>query len=152
MRFERANVLAVSSSGGHWEQLLLASAGCAKDDILFVVTKAELPVQAGLARSRVVGDCNRDQPLQLLKCILQCVGIVISTRPKVVISTGAAPGLICIVLGRLVGARTIWIDSVANVEKMSLSGKMAGYVANIWLTQWEHLSSSEGPRFEGQVL
>jgi UDP-N-acetylglucosamine:LPS N-acetylglucosamine transferase len=73
-------------------------------------------------------------------------------RPDVVISTGAAPGLLGLILGRLFGAKAIWIDSVANSEKLSMSGKIAGYVADLWITQWSHLSSKSGPRHFGSVL
>jgi hypothetical protein len=73
-------------------------------------------------------------------------------RPDVVISTGAAPGYIAIRLGRLLGARTMWIDSIANVEEMSLSGSKALRCAGLCLTQWEHLARPDGPHYKGAVL
>jgi hypothetical protein len=73
-------------------------------------------------------------------------------RPDVVISTGAAPGFLALRLGRLLGARTIWVDSVANGEELSMSGKLAGRYADLWLTQWEHLAHEGGPQFRGNVL
>ena len=78
--------------------------------------------------------------------------IVIKVRPDVVISTGAAPGCLAIRFGKLLGARTIWIDSIANVERLSMSGGLARRHADLWLTQWAHLSSDEGPAFRGTVL
>ena len=73
-------------------------------------------------------------------------------RPDVVISTGAAPGYFAIRLGNLFGARTIWVDSVANVEELSLSGQKAGPHAKLWLTQWAHLARENGPHHRGSVL
>jgi UDP-N-acetylglucosamine:LPS N-acetylglucosamine transferase len=73
-------------------------------------------------------------------------------RPNFIISTGAAPGVIALAVGKLFGARTIWLDSIANTEKLSLSGKIAGKFVDLWLTQWEHLSSDRGPKFWGSVL
>lgn len=58
----------------------------------------------------------------------------------------------CLLAGKLTGKRTIWIDSVANVEKLSLSGKLAGHIATLWLTQWQHLSRPDGPHYAGAVL
>jgi hypothetical protein len=52
----------------------------------------------------------------------------------------------------LLGARTIWIDSIANVEELSLSGRRIGKHAHLWLTQWPHLAAPGGPRYEGSVL
>jgi UDP-N-acetylglucosamine:LPS N-acetylglucosamine transferase len=148
----KVRVVAVASGGGHWEQLLLVSEAFKDEDILFVTTKEELLKHAGITNGRVVPDCNRDHPLLVLKSIASCMNIIFSTRPHVVISTGAAPGLICLALGRLIGANTIWLDSFANVERLSMSGKMARYFAKVWLTQWEHLSTAKGPRYMGQLL
>ncbi|QPB22386.1 glucuronosyltransferase [Rhizobium sp. 007] len=145
-------ILAVASSGGHWQQLLLLSE--AFDDLspVFVTTKDELLRQSGKTNGFVVEDCNRNQPLRVVRCLLQCARIVLSLRPKVILSTGAAPGLICIAFGRMIGAKTIWIDSFANVEQLSMSGKLARFLCNRWVTQWEHLSSGSGPSFHGALL
>ena len=149
---KRADIVAVASSGGHWEQLLLLSSAFAGMNVLFVTTKQELLDQAGLANGKVVSDCNRDRPWETAKCLLQCARVIFSVRPKMVVSTGAAPGLLCLVMGKLIGAKTIWIDSFANVEKLSLSGKLAGYFVNTQLTQWQHLAGPGGPRYEGELL
>lgn len=71
--------------------------------------------------------------------ILQMLWLVLKFRPDVVITTGAAPGLVALQIGKLFGARTVWIDSLANAEKISLSGKLAERYADLWLTQWPHL-------------
>ena len=78
--------------------------------------------------------------------------IMLRERPDVIISTGAAPGLLAVVLGKLMGARTLWLDSIANADRLSLSGKLAGRYANLWLTQWPHLAGVDGPSFRGAVL
>ncbi len=145
-------VMAVASSGGHWQQLLLVSEAFEDMNPVFVTTKPELLAQAGKTNGYAVNDCNRNQPLLTLKCVLQCARLVFTLRPAVIISSGAAPGLICIALGRLIGAKGIWIDSFANVEQLSMSGKMARYIANRWITQWEHLSTEKGPYFHGALL
>ncbi|MCX8998431.1 UDP-N-acetylglucosamine transferase subunit ALG14 [Rhizobiaceae bacterium BDR2-2] len=125
---------------------------CPPEKTLFVTTDPELLRAAGKENGIVVGDCNRNEPLETAKTFLQCAKIVFLHRPKVIISTGAAPGLLCLALGKFIGAKRIWIDSFANVEQLSLSGQMAKYVADIWLTQWEHLSRPEGPRYIGELL
>lgn len=78
--------------------------------------------------------------------------IIWSERPDIIISTGAAPGYLALRLGRIMGARTIWLDSIANVEHLSMSGFRIGRSADLWLTQWPHLARPEGPHYEGAVL
>jgi hypothetical protein len=70
----------------------------------------------------------------------------------VIITTGAAPGYFALRVGKLFGARTIWIDSMANAETLSKSGQEVGKYADLWLTQWEHLARPQGPHYLGAVL
>jgi len=50
------------------------------------------------------------------------------------------------------GARAAWIDSIANAEELSMSGRLAGRYAKLWLTQWPHLAQAQGPYYAGAVL
>ena len=62
--------------------------------------------------------------------------IIKSERPSVVISTGAAPGILSCFWGKLLGAKVVWLDSIANTEKLSMSGRMVRPFADLVLTQW----------------
>jgi hypothetical protein len=104
------------------------------------------------AAFRVIPDCNRSHPLAAVKSALAIAWLVARERPDVVLSTGAAPGYFALRFGRMFGARTIWVDSIANAEELSLSGQKAGAIADLWLTQWEHLARNGGPRWMGNVL
>ena len=67
-------------------------------------------------------------------------------------TTGAAPGFVAIVLAKLLcGSRTVWIDTVAYTEGMSLSGRLAA-LRHAWLVQWPHLAKPGGPDYWGSVL
>jgi hypothetical protein len=88
----------------------------------------------------------------MLTCALQIAWILMKESPEVVISTGAAPGYFAVVLGRLFGARTIWVDSIANADHISMAGVRVGRHADLWLTQWPHLSRPDGPHYGGAVL
>lgn len=82
----------------------------------------------------------------------QVAFVVIRERPDAIITSGAAPGLVALRVGKWLGARTAWLDSIANVDAMSLSGQRAGPHADLLLTQWRHLASSNGPKYRGSVL
>lgn len=158
---QRTKVLAVASEGGHWVQLLRlrrAYDGCA---VAYVTSNAgyEAAVKAdAIARKQpeprffTVIEANRWHKLRLVWQLLQVCIIVARVRPDVVITTGAAVGYMAIRVGNLVGARAAWIDSIANADEMSLSGRLAGPHCDLWLTQWETLSRRGGPQFKGAVL
>ena len=47
--------------------------------------------------------------------------------------------LVCIV-AKMLGARIVWVDSIANVERLSMSGAMVRYFADLFVTQWPELT------------
>ena len=147
----RLRLLAVASGGGHWIQLLRLMPAFADYDVAFVSTLDPDSRIAG-RRYRRVHDGNRWDKIGVLRMALSLALLILRERPHVIISTGAAPGYVAVRLGRLIGARTIWVDSVANVDELSMSGRMAGRHADLWLTQWPHLARPEGPRFAGTVV
>ena len=154
-------VLAIASSGGHFVQLLRLMPAWDGCRVTIASTEPGLAseVAAQAARLdqpvpdfRVVTEANRWQKLKLIKSLAQVLRLLVFMRPDVVITTGAAPGFFALRLGGMLGARTVWLDSIANAEELSLSGKKAGRHADLWLTQWPDLARAEGPRYEGAVL
>ena len=147
-----SRILAVSSGGGHWEQLQIISASFKGHEVFFANTIAGLAEKSGVRAEAVLTDCNRNRPLDNLRCAWETFSLVRRVRPHFVISTGAAPGLFALVFGKLFGARAIWVDSVANSEQLSMSGKLAGRFVDLHLTQWEHLAQDGRPGYLGSIL
>ncbi len=146
---KKKKLLAVASQGGHLIQLLRLKPVFDRYQTSYVSNQ----YREGMGEdfSQVI-DANSDEKLKLLVLCVQMAWIVVTKRPDVVISSGAAPGLIAIMLGKMIGAKTIWIDSIANAEELSLSGKKAGAFADLWLTQWPNLVQPAGPQYQGRVL
>jgi UDP-N-acetylglucosamine:LPS N-acetylglucosamine transferase len=148
----RKKVLAVASSGGHWVQLRRVIPAFENSEIVYVTVLESYRSQVPDNKFYSVNDATRWNKLALLLLALRLAGILLKEQPDVVISTGAAPGYFAMLLGRLFGAKTIWIDSMANIEELSMSGARAGKYADLWLTQWPHLARAEGPQYGGSVL
>ena len=148
----RRKVLAVASGGGHWEQLMLLRETLEAYDVTFATTDAKIAAQRGLADADILPDCNQNTPIKALLCALVAAKIILKRRPHIVLSTGAAPGYFCLLAGRLVGAKTLWIDSVANGEELSMCGKLSKKTAHACLTQWEHLADGSAVKYKGAVL
>ena len=145
-------VLAVASAGGHWIQLLRLRDAFDGLEVVYVSTDPDYSVDVEGHRFLTVQDASRERPLLMLRTLLQSFRHVWAERPDVVISTGAAPGLFALLFGRIFGAQTIWIDSVANGEVLSMSGRLAGHLVGLWLTQWPEVASENGPFYRGSVL
>jgi len=148
----RRRVLAVASGGGHWVQLRRVMPAFDGHDVTYLTIDPTYRHDVPDARVHVVRDATRWDRLGSVRLALQVAWVVLRVRPHIVFSTGAAPGLFAIVWGRLLGARTIWLDSVANIEEVSMSGRMARRWAQLWLTQWPQLARDGGPEYAGAVF
>ena len=120
--------------------------------LVYVTTNSGYASEVAPFRFYSINDAARDSKLKLLLMAIRMAYIVIRERPEMIISTGAAPGYVALRLGRLMGARTVWVDSIANVDEMSLAGQLVRPYADLWLTQWQHLASPSGPQYAGSVL
>lgn len=154
-------IVAVASAGGHWVQLMRLRAAWEGCDVTYVTTDPGLEAvlrQEAAAQGLpaptfyIIVEGNRWQKVRLLRQLLQLLKLMLWIRPDAVISTGAAPGYFALRCGKLVRARTVWIDSVANADELSLSGRKVHKYADRWLTQWPHLAGPDGPEFLGSVL
>lgn len=149
---EPTRVLAIASGGGHWVQLMRLRPAFSGHHVVYATVKPLYRADVGDAPFHVIPDATRWSRIGLIRMSFRVARIVLCERPHVIITTGAAPGLLAIVFGKLLGVRTCWIDSVANTNQLSLSGMKARRWATRWLTQWPQLAREDGPHFVGSVL
>jgi hypothetical protein len=149
---KQLKILAVATAGGHWIQLRRMTSAFDGHRVVYVTTSSALQPEVEGCPFFVVGDASRWNKMGLVRSAANMIKILLQQRPDIVVSTGAAPGLFGIIFGKILGAQTIWVDSVANAETLSMSGKIAGRFSDLWLTQWEHLQKPGGPDYVGSVL
>ena len=148
---EKPRLLAVASGGGHWDEMLILRPAFVEYDVVYATTMAGQAERDGI-RAELVTDSNRDSnPFTSLKTLWHVLGLVRRHRPRAVVSTGAMPGFFAVLIGKLFGARTVWIDSVANAEHLSMSGKLAVRIVDLHLTQWPHLAGGK-TKYLGSIL
>jgi len=152
MRRARKRILAVSSAGGHWTELLRLRPAFAGHEVAFVTTTADCRSQVTGHRFYVVPDANARTKLKLLALVSHIIIILLKERPDVIISTGAAPGYFAIRIGYYLRARTLWLESIANADELSLSTRLIKPYADLTLTQWPHMAAPDGPYYRGSVL
>lgn len=151
---KRNKICLAASAGGHLMQLLKVAESWQGRDVFYVST---VPVVAEklerLGKTYIVGECNREHPFRTLMVMLRCFKIALKERPGVVISTGAAPGLLICVLAKLFGGKIVWLDSIANTEKLSMSGRMVRPFADLILSQWPDVAAKyKNVEFVGAVI
>ncbi|MEL6584346.1 MAG: hypothetical protein AAFQ36_10985 [Pseudomonadota bacterium] len=147
----RVKLLAVASGGGHWVQLQRLAPAFAGTELSFATSGRATAEQVSPARLFHYPDANARTPLRLIGAVLVIVWIVLRVRPDVIVSTGAAGGVIAIVAGKLIGARGLFIDSVANAQRLSLSARLLRHVSTV-VSQWPDVASDAGVDHFGSVL
>lgn len=146
----KKRILAVSSSGGHWVQLMRLRPAWDHCEAIYLTTERdyeqevkrynqEHDLQPSAFYLTVVA--SRWQKIKLLRQLLDIFLVIVRVRPDYIVSTGAAPGYIALRLGKMMGAKTIWVDSIANVEELSLSGQKIRNNADVCLSQWPEVAS-----------
>jgi UDP-N-acetylglucosamine:LPS N-acetylglucosamine transferase len=148
---KKIRILAVSSSGGHWIQLNRLRPFLDGFETIYASTDDSLG-DVFSENYHSLKDANMWDKPGLVVLAFQVFWLLLKVRPDVIVSTGAAPGFFALMFGKILMRKTIWIDSMANADEMSLAGKKIKPFADIWLTQWEELSLPEGPGYQGQVL
>lgn len=99
----------------------------------------------------LIRDFNRNNAWRIIPAFCQLFRQLWHEKPDTVLTTGAAPGLACLLAGWLLRRKTVWVDSIANVEHLSASGRIARRFASRTYTQWSK-AALRGVLFAGTVL
>lgn len=146
-------ILLISSSGGHWVQMNRLLPALEGHDLYYACTEKSYCQHVPEGRFFHVVEASQTNKFKLVLQAFTVLSVLLRLRPTVILTTGAAPGFFALLFGKRLGAKTIWLDSIANVNELSLAGKKAAKHADLYMTQWEHLASPErGPQFSGTVI
>jgi UDP-N-acetylglucosamine:LPS N-acetylglucosamine transferase len=147
-------VLLVCSSGGHLLQLVALRDSWA-DFSRAWVTFDKSDARSLLSDERVFyayGPTNRS-----IKNLIRNVGVALrvlrTVRPKVIVTTGAGVAVPFAWVGRLLGTRVVYVESLTRIEAPSLSYRMIAPVAERLYVQWPELAAAlPRSRYVGNVF
>jgi len=146
-------ILAIASGGGHWVELQRIKAAFDGLNVAYASVYPDYAADVPGHRFYSFRDVSRRDRFGFFVLAFQVLRILILERPQVVVTTGSLPCCITLIFAKyLFGAKTMWIDSIANVQHLSTSGKLAGRFVDVWLTQWPQLAAKPGPSYWGAVL
>ena len=148
---KKKRILAMASGGGHFVQLLRLRAAWNGHDVTYATVHAASAVDVAPAPLLTFRDVSRADWWRLPLTLWDVLFILLKVRPQIIVTTGALPPLLALALVKPFGVRTLWIDSIANSEVLSGSGRQADKVASAVVTQWPHLATP-GVEHWGSVL
>lgn len=111
-------------------------------------------VEVLLAEERVRlahGPTNRSL-VNLFRNLRLAWGVLRTERPDAVLSTGAGPAVPFLILARLLGIHTIYVESLTRTESLSLSGRLVYPFVAEFFVQWPHTTRLRRARHVGSIL
>jgi beta-1,4-N-acetylglucosaminyltransferase len=147
-------VLLVCSSGGHLLQLLTLRAAWEPFDRVWV-TFDKADTRSLLSDEAVVyahGPTNRNLKNFFLNLML-AVRVVRRHRPAAIVTTGAGVAVPFAWIGRVYGARLVYVESITRINELSLSGRLIAPMTHRLFVQWPELAGAvRRARYAGHVL
>jgi UDP-N-acetylglucosamine:LPS N-acetylglucosamine transferase len=144
----------VCSSGGHFLQLYSLK------DVWegyerFWVTFQGNDTEFFLSREKVYNAyCPTNRHIKnLVRNSFMAMKILLKEKPDVIISTGAGVAVPFLYAGRVLGIKTIYVESMTRVESLSVTGKLVYPVVHHLLVQWPKIADKyDKAIFKGQVI
>ena len=142
----KKKVLFISSTGGHFNELLQLSPLFEKYDYHIITEKDE--TTKGLKEK--YGDRISYLPYgtrqKLLRYIfvytylcIKTIFLFIKIRPKYIVTTGThTAGPMCY-LGKIFGSKIIYIETIANKNSKTATGRLIYPIADLFIVQWEDM-------------
>lgn len=137
------------AEGGHLEEILSLSDSYKNFDYFFITTKA--PTTEFLVRKNQVYYL-RDQfnnsgqfAIYLREFVLlfflipKIFWILVKEKPKVIISTGGGCTIPLCYMGKCIGIKIIYIESLARINSPSGTGRFVYPIADLFLVQWSSM-------------
>lgn len=138
-----ATICIPTSSGGHLThmRMLMPVIGQAADR--FWVTFDKEDANTALSGERVYHcffPTNRNIP-NLMRNTLLAFRVLRRERPDLIVSSGAAIAVPFFLLGKLMGAKTVYIEVFDRVDKGTLTARLVRRFTDLFVVQWPEMLS-----------
>lgn len=134
------NILLVCSSGGHFRALQQLHPFWETYDRCWV-TFQTAQTEAALSQETVVwafGPTNRNVP-NLFRNLFLAWKLISKNKPDLVLTTGAGVAVPFIILAKLWGSQTAFVESITRAEELSLSARIVLPFLDALYVHWPQL-------------
>lgn len=138
-------VLFIASTGGHLSELLQLEPLFKNYDSYIITekTKSTLCLKDKYKSVNYLVFGTKDHIISyIFKFIInsfKSLFLFIKIRPKVIVTTGTHTAVPICYIGKLFGSKIIFIETFANSQTKTLSGRLIYPIANTFIVQWESM-------------
>lgn len=139
-------VLFISNTGGHLSELLQLKP-IFKDYDYHIITER---TKSTLALYKEYGEkidyltyTTKDHLfshfLKFIKNIFRSIYLYIMIRPKYIVTTGTHTAVPMCYIGKLFRCKIVFIETFANINSRTLSGRLIYPISNLFIVQWKEM-------------
>jgi UDP-N-acetylglucosamine:LPS N-acetylglucosamine transferase len=147
-------VCLVCSSGGHFYELYCLKEAWSSYDRIWVTFLAQdtRHILEDEKVYRAFSPTNRSLK-NLVRNLILAWRVLRKERPRVLISTGAGVCVPFFLIAPLWGIKTVYVESLARIEELSLTGRLVYRFVDEFIVQWPELAEKYNKaKYEGQLL
>lgn len=140
---KKKKICLISSSGGHFEQLLMLRK-LSKNNDIFIVTEKTKYNKNDKKINYYVNQINRKEIFWVIKMLLVLIKslyIFFKEKPDVIISTGVLATIPMLFIGHIFNKKVIYIESFAKISSPTITGNLV-YKCNLadkFYVQWKSM-------------
>lgn len=142
MDISKAKVCVPTSSGGHLTHMRMLMPVLERAADRFWVTFDKEDANTALEGERVYHcffPTNRNVRNTLRNTLL-AVRVLRRERPDLIVSSGAAIAVPFFLVGKLLGAKTVYVEVFDRVDAPTLTGRLVRRLADLFVVQWPEMT------------
>lgn len=145
-------ILLVCSPGGHLQQMLALKPAWQDLQVSWATLPSSDVEHILMGQDVALGHGPTNRSLtNLLQNLRFAPRVLRAKRPDVVLSTGAGLAVPFFMVGRLMGIRLVYVESLTRTEGLSLSGRLVAPLAHEIFVQWPAARRGRA-RYVGSIL
>lgn len=142
---KKKKILFISSMGGHLNELVQLKPLMDKYDSMLITEKNETTeyLKKKFDNVKYLRYGTKSNKLKYIYIfgmnIIDSFINVWSFRPDVIITTGTHTAVPTCYIGKIFGAKVVFIETFANIKSKTVSGKLVYPIADKFIVQWESM-------------
>lgn len=139
-------ILFIASTGGHLNELLQLKV-LFKEYNSYLITEKDISTQGlqidGIKKIRYLTYGTRSKilvyPFVFIYNCFKSLFYYLKIKPKVIITTGTHTAVPMCYIGKIFGSKIIFIETFANKNTRTLSGRMVYPISDLFIVQWKEM-------------
>ena len=132
----------ISSSGGHFEQLMMLKPIMDKYSSFIITEKTNYLCSVKGIDVYYLKQVNRKEKSFIIKMLInvsKSLKVFIKERPDIIISTGVLSTIPLCIISKIFRKKIIYIESFAKINSPTLTGKLLYKISDQFYVQWEEM-------------